>query len=262
MSRSGFYAWRKRKPSERSISDAKLLHKVRRAFHDSKGRYGSPRVHQVLRNQGIHVSRKRVERLMRQDGLKGRVTRVTRRVPGLKRFIAKGENHLLEQGNATDINQVWVADVTYIKHKQSWMYLATVMDQYSRRILGWSLSDKRTTDLTIAALTSALRKRGYPTGLILHTDRGVEYTGKLFQKLLERYDFKHSVNRIGYCTDNAFMESFYHSLKGELIRKTVFKNVSVLRKEIAGYINQFYNRTRLHSGLSYMSPIKYEQSLG
>jgi len=234
---------------------------IRKVFDDSKGRYGSPRVHQALRNKGILVSRKRVERLMRQAELKGRVSRVTRRAPGLKRFVAKGENLLLQAGNAKNINQVWVADVTYIRHKKSWLYLATVMDQYSRRIIGWSLSDQRTTALTCSAMTNALKKRGYPTGLILHTDRGVEYTGNQFQELLRKYDFKHSVNRAGYCTDNAFMESFYHSLKGELIRKTVFKTVTHLRKEIAGYINQFYNRVRLHSGLDYLSPIKYEQSL-
>lgn len=261
VSRSGFYAWKARKPSKRDDSDKALLIHIKQVFADSKGRYGSPRVHKALRIQGIYVSCKRVERLMRDANLKGRVSRVTRRVPGLKRFVSKGENRLLKHGNAKQLNQVWVADVTYLKHNGTWQYLATVMDQYSRRILGWSLSSSRTTSLTCAALTNALKKRNFPRNVIFHTDRGVEYTGSVFQDLLLKFGFKHSVNRIGYCTDNAFMESFYHSLKGELIRKSKFESVSHLRKEVGCYINHFYNRVRLHSGINYQSPINYEQSL-
>lgn len=198
---------------------------------------------------------------MRSSGLKARVSRVTRRVPGLKRFVAKGENRLLAHGNATRINQVWVADITYIKHQGAWEYLVRIMDQYSRRILGWTLSKSRTADVTARVLSAAIKNRGYPRGIIFHTDRGIEFTGSAFQKVLKKYRFTHSVNRIGYCTDNAFMKSFYHSLKGELIRKSKFKSPAHLRQEIGRYINQFYNRVRLHSGLSYMSPIKYEQGL-
>lgn len=218
-------------------------------------------MYQVLKNQGLAVGRSRVERLMRLAGLKARVTRVTRRVPGLKRFVAKGENRLLAHGNATCINQVWVADITYIRHQGAWQYLVTIMDQYSRRIIGWTLSKSRTADVTAKVLAAAVKNRGYPRGIIFHTDRGIEFTGAEFQRILNKYDFKHSVNRIGYCTDNAFMESFYHSLKGELIRKTQFESLAHLRKEIGRYINQFYNNVRLHSGLNYMSPIKYEQNL-
>jgi len=196
---------------------------------------------------------------MREAGLKGRVVRVTRRQPGLKRFNAKGENLLLKLDAPTGIDQVWVADVTYLKVNNTWQYLATVMDQYSRRILGWSLSKTRTTALTIDALNYALRKRKYPKGIIFHTDRGLEYTGSAFQAVLKKHDFKHSVNRPGHCTDNAYMESFYHSLKAELIRGNVYKTVKALRKALKKYINQFYNTVRLHSGLDYVSPIKYEQ---
>lgn len=198
---------------------------------------------------------------MQQEGLKARVTRVTRRQPGMKRFKSKGENRLLEHGNATELNQVWVADVTYLKINGQWQYLATVMDQFSRRVLGWSLSATRTTKLTEAALGYALKKRNYPRGIVFHTDRGVEFTGSGFQKLLEKYQFEHSLNRPGHCTDNAFMESFYHTLKGELIRKSFFKTVKVLRRELSRYINKFYNSVRLHSGLGYLSPIEYERSL-
>jgi putative transposase len=148
-----------------------------------------------------------------------------------------------------------------LKVKGEWQYLATVMDQYFRRILGWSLSSTSTTKLTTDALKYALKKRGYPRGLIFHTDRGIEFTGHVFQALLNKYDFKHSLNRPGHCTDNAFMESFYHSLKGELIRGVVYKYVADLRSSLSAYINQFYNAVRLHSGLNYLSPIEYERSL-
>lgn len=219
-------------------------------------------MHQELKTQGIQVSRKRVERLMREAGLKGRVVRVTRRQPGLKRFKSKGSNLLRKLEAPTQINQVWVGDVTYLRLNGQWQYLATVMDFYSRRILGWSLSSTRTTTLTKAALGYALRKRQPPPGLIFHTDRGIEYTGGEFQKMLAEQGFRHSVNRPGKCTDNARMESFYHSLKAELIRRTDFDNVKELRRSLSDYINKFYNAVRLHSSLEYLSPMKYEQRYG
>lgn len=196
---------------------------------------------------------------MKEAGLRGRVVQVTRRQPGRKRFISKGANILLDMEAPTRIDTVWVADVTYLKVNGSWKYLATVMDRYSRRIIGWSLSKTRTTLLTRTALSYALRKRGNPKGVIFHTDRGIEYTGFEFQALLKKCDFKHSVNRPGHCTDNAFMESFFHSLKAELIRGNVYKNIDTMRKELSVYINQFYNKVRLHSGLGYVSPMEYER---
>ncbi len=259
VTRSGFYAWEKREASQRFHEDKKLLKRITHLYWQSGGRYGSPRIFKMLVKQGVNVGRKRVERLMREAGLKGRVTRVTRRQPGLKRFQARGENLLRKLEHPTSINQVWVADVTYLKVNGRWQYLATVMDLYSRRILGWSLSSTRTTELTRAAMNYALKKRGYPRGLMLHTDRGVEYGGKEFQKLLKEYEIKHSLNRPGHCTDNAFMESFFHSLKAELIRGTNYTSSTELRRSLSTYINKFYNTVRLHSGLGYESPIEYEQ---
>ena len=261
VSRSGFYAWEKRKASQRYHNDQKLLEIISRIYWESKGRYGSPRVYEALQSKGIYVSKKRVERLMREAGLVGRVTRVTRRVPGLRRFVTAGENRLLNMAPADDINQIWVADVTYIKVKDKWCYLATIMDQYSRRIIGWSLGRRRTTELTENALAYALKKRGNPTGVVFHTDRGIEFTNHRFQKLLKQRYFKHSVNRPGHCTDNAFMESFYHSFKAELIRGTIYKSFKVLRKSLGGYINKFYNQIRLHSGLNYQSPMDFEKGI-
>ncbi len=259
VSRSGYYAWRERAPSHRELSDQALLKRISKIFDKSEGRYGSPRVHKMLTRQDIQVSRKRVARLMRENNLKARVTQVTRRQPGLKRFLKRGENKLLTFGLPTACDQVWVADVTYIKLGNRWSYLATIMDQHSRRILGWSLSYTRSTELTLAALSHAVRKGRRTNGIILHTDRGVEFTGSAFQEGLSKLSIEHSVNRPGHCTDNAFMESFYHSLKGELIRKSYFKNIDELRRKLKQYINQFYNLVRLHSGIGYCSPIEYER---
>jgi len=259
VSPSGFYAWNNREASKRFQEDQQLLKHITRIYWKSDGRYGSPRVFKALQKQGIRVGRKRVERLMREAGLKGRVVRVTRRQPGLKRFQARGENLLRKLDKPTAINQVWVADVTYLKVNGQWQYLATVMDLYSRRIIGWSLSSTRTTTLTRAAMQYALKKRNHPKGVLLHTDRGIEYTGKEFQKLLDEHEFKHSLNRPGHCTDNAFMESFFHSLKAELIRGTVYHRVMQLRQALVKYINKFYNSVRLHSGLDYLAPIEFEQ---
>ena len=259
VSPSGYYAWKSREESKRSIADKELLVHITKAFVESEGRYGSPRVFKRLREKGISVGENRVCRLMREAGLKARVTRVTRRQPGLRRFQRKGENLLRQVEKPTGVNQIWGADVTYLKANGKWQYLATVMDLYSRRIVGWSLSASRTAELTCAALRYAFRKRGNPSGILFHTDRGVEYTGSEFQELLCAYGFRHSLNRPGQCTDNAFMESFFHSLKAELIRGTLYGNAKELRKALAGYINKFYNCARLHSSLNYMSPIKYEQ---
>jgi transposase InsO family protein len=185
VTRSGFYAWEKREASQRYHEDQKLLKRITQLYWKSGGRYGSPRIFKKMVKEGVHVGRKRVERLMKEAGLKGRVVRVTRRQPGLRRFQAKGENLLGKMSKPTAINQVWVADVTYLKVDGRWQYLATVMDLYSRRILGWSLSSTRTTELTRAAMTYALKKRNYPQGILFHTDRGIEYTGGEFQKLLK-----------------------------------------------------------------------------
>ena len=259
VTRGGFYAWEKREVPKRFHEDQELLKRITKLYWQSRGRYGSPRIFKKLVKQGVKVGRKRIERLMRETGLKGRVVRVTRRQPGLKRFKARGENLLLKMSKPTAINQVWVADVTYLKVSGKWQYLATVMDLYSRRILGWSLSSTRTTELTRSALTYALKKRGYPRGVLFHTDHGNEYTGGEFQKLLKDNEFRHSMNRPGHCTDNAFMESFFHSLKAELIRGVTWSKVAELRRALSTYINRFYNTVRLHSGLDYESPIEYEQ---
>ncbi|MCT7360249.1 IS3 family transposase, partial [Thalassolituus pacificus] len=156
-------------------------------------------------------------------------------------------------------DKVWVADVTYLKVKKQWHYLSVIMDLYSRRIIGWSLDSKRTIEVTRRTLMAAIRKRRPSEGLMLHTDRGVEYRGSGYQKELHRQGIKHSLSRPGKCTDNAHMESFFHSMKAELIRNTTFHSAEELKYALARYINDYYNRKRLHSGIGYCSPMEYEQ---
>ena len=196
---------------------------------------------------------------MQENDLKGRVVLVTRRCPGLKRFQASGENLRHNDGDAKRKNQVWVSDITYIKVSGTWKHLVTIMDVFSRKILGWSLSHTRTTDDTVSLLKRVVKKRAPEKGLIFHTDRGVEYTGYAFRNVLKKYGMRPSVNRVGKCTDNAHMESFFHSLKAELVRGRSFKTMNELRSALSGYINQFYNRKRMHSGIGYMSPAEYEK---
>jgi len=209
--------------------------------------------------QGIHVGRKRVERLMREAGLVGRVRRVTTRQPAFKNFIASGENMRLNKAAPSKPNQLWVGDITYIKVAGEWLHLAVVMDVYTRRVLGWTLSKNRTVEVSLTALKHALNKARPDEECIFHSDRGSEYMAYKYQDTLKQEGFIRSVNRPGKCTDNAHMESFFHSLKGELIRGRSFQNEQDLRYALKGYIDHFYNRERLHSGIGYKTPIQMEQ---
>lgn len=243
----------------RTTEDRWLTRKIVNIHQSSRETYGSPRIHQALKKQDIHVGKKRVERLMQTEGIQGRVVKVTRRQPGLKRFKASGDNLRLTAPEANGPNQIWVSDVTYLKLNGSWRYLAVVMDIYTRRILGWSLDSTRTTTLTLAALKYALRDRKPSPGLIFHTDRGIEYTAYRFRDELLKQGMRPSLNRPGYCTDNGHMESFFHSLKAELIRGRKFSTEYELRYALASYINQFYNHKRLHSGIDYHPPAVFEK---
>lgn len=236
-----------------------MISHIKRISDENEGRYGSPRIWKALQKQGFQVSRKRVARLMQKIGLIARVTKVTHRAPGLRRFLAAGENLRSDGAVPNSKNKVWVADVTYLKVKKQWHYLSVIMDLYSRRIIGWSLDDKRTTQVTRRTLQNAVRKRRPEVGLMLHTDRGVEYRGSEYQKELHKQGITHSLSRPGKCTDNAHMESFFHSMKAELIRQTTFHSTEELKYALARYINDYYNRKRLHSGIGYCSPIEYER---
>ena len=259
VSPSGFYAWRDRLPSKRSIEEKRLLDKIEKAYKASRETYGSPRIHQVLVQDGEEVGRRRVERIMREHGIRACSATLYRRMPGTAKFFHSVESkaHKME---LTAPDQLWVGDITYLKVKGQWRFLATVMDRYSRRLLGWSLGLERTSSLTRRALLNAVRVRKSSMGVMFHSDRGTEYLGKEFKKQIKRSGLEQSMNRPRRMTDNAHMESWNKSMKSDMYHRQVFDSDHSLRSALKSYID-FYNRTRLHSSLGYMSPIDFEQAI-
>lgn len=200
-----------------------------------------------------------MERLMREAALVGRAATLYRRIPGIEKFYARHRNLRLAADAPTAPDQQWVADLTYIRVAREWCYLATVMDRYSRRVIGWSLGEHKTAELTLRALNQALKGRTPRAGMIFHSDRGSEYGAHLLQRALQRHGIRCSMNRPGQCTDNGHMESFFHSMKAELVHGVHFRSERELRRALAGYINHFYNRNRLHSSLNDRTPVEYER---
>ena len=259
VSRSGFYAWAGRDGSQRQRNDEALGARIERIHRDSGARYGSPRVHEVLRREGLRCSNKRVARLMRELGLRARVSRLYRKGSGVvRRFFAKTGNLRLDEPSPTRTDQIWVRDLTYLRLGKRWRYLATVMDLFSRRIIGWTLARKRTTEVTLRALKRAISARTPKPGLLFHSDRGIEYSAYGYQDFLRSRGIVPSMNRPRNCQDNAHMESFFHSLKAELTHRRSFASDAELNASVAGYINRFYNEKRIHSSLGYHSPVEFE----
>jgi putative transposase len=260
VSRSGFYAALARAGSQRRRNDEELGARIERIYWASAGRYGSPRVHKMLRRDGIRCSNKRVARLMRERGLRARVTRLYRKGSGMvRRFFAKTGNLRLEQPGPTRMDQIWVGDLTYVRLGKRWRYLATVMDLFSRKIVGWTLARNRTIDVTLRALKRAIAARNPMPGLLFHSDRGIEYSAYGYQDFLKANGITPSMNRPRHCQDNAHMESFFHSLKAELTHQRSYASDAELNASMAGYIDRFYNQKRIHSSLGYHSPVEYER---
>jgi putative transposase len=258
VTRGGFYSWQRRGVSVHEEQDRQLLGEIARLFAAHHERYGSPRLYQLLRAAGWVVSRRRVARLMRTAGLRARAVRGYRPKALIHRRYAQHPNRLWTT-RVDRPNQAWVGDITYLRVGAGWRYLAVVMDQYSRRVLAWSLTRRRTAAVTCGVLTRAAQARGVSRteGVIFHSDRGSEYMGAPFCTHVARLGFAQSASVRGP-GDNAHMESFFHSLKAELTRGVVFTDERQLRTTLHRYMH-YYNTTRLHSSLNYRSPLAFEQ---
>lgn len=258
MSRSGYYAWLKRPTSAKVLTDAALLLQIQNVFAINHQTYGSPRVFQALKRVGVRTSEKRVAHLMQENGLRARALKTYSKPAKVKFFYKEIENKRKDMGKPTDINQQWSGDITYLKVGGRWHYLAVVIDLFSRRIIGWAFGKSKTTELTLKALKLAIKKRKPTDTVLFHTDRGAEYRAHVVQTFLTSHNIISSMNRPGCCTDNAEVESFFHSLKADLIRGNRFENSNGLHAKLKGYLNYFYNRQRLHSSLGYKTPAEFE----
>lgn len=259
VSRSGYYAWRGRDPSPRARASAELAERVRAAHAASRGTYGSPR---IARQLGCPGARHRVARLMRADGLQGRSRRRFRVVTTDSRHDEPiAPNHLAQAPAPSGPDQIWVTDITYIPTDEGWLYVAGVLDLWSRRLIGWAMGDSLDTSLPSAALAMALRQRRPKHALLHHSDRGVQYASHAYRAQLASHRLHASMSRKGNCYDNATMEAFWSTLKNELVHRTRFVSRDQARLAIFDYIEVFYNRVRIHSSLGFKSPLDYESNL-
>jgi transposase InsO family protein len=261
VARSGYYAWRRGEPSRREQEEAALVQAIERSFAASRQTYGSPRVLMDLRTDGWRVSRKRVARLMRQAGLVGRMPRRRRYTTDSAHGLPVAPNLLNREFSATAANQKWVGDITYIPTAEGWLYLAVVLDLYSRKVVGWAMSDSVDANLAIASLRMALTHRRPPAELLYHSDRGSQYASFACQSLLLNHGVRISMSRTGNVHDNAVAESFYSTLKVELVHRRTFRSRTEAQLAIFDFIEAFYNRQRRHSTLGYLSPEAYERGL-
>ena len=258
VSSAGFYAWCRRGLSLRAQEDAALKVEIRAAHAASGKRYGSPRIHADLKAGDQHVGRKRVARLMREEGIEGQRKRRFRVTTDSKHSHPVAPNELQRNFTAPAPNKVWVTDITYIWTREGWMYLAAILDLYSRRVVGWSMDSCIDRTLALDALGMALRTRCPEAGLLHHSDRGVQYASTEYQAELRMQGMICSMSRKGDCWDNAVAESFFSTLKAELVHRTDYVSRSQARASIFEYIEAFYNGRRRHSALGYVSPVEHE----
>jgi transposase InsO family protein len=259
VSSSGFYAWRERRPSRRSQVNRDLTRRIFEIYHGSRQTYGSPRVHEELRQQGYGVSRKRVARLMRQRGLRARIQRRFHCTTDSGHQMPVAVNVLGRRFRTTAPDTVWATDITYVRTWEGWLYVAVVIDLFSRRVVGWAMADHLRTELALDALNMALGRRLPPAKLIHHSDRGSQYASARYQRILKDNAIVCSMSRAGNCWDNAVVESFFATLKTELIHRRSWPTRRQAKAAIAEYIELFYNCRRIHSSLAYRSPAQYEK---
>ena len=259
VSPAGYYAWRDRPVSRRSAANRGLLDDIQRVHRDTHGCYGSPRIHIELKAQGRGASRGRIERLMQRYGIRAIMAKPRRvRTTDSRHDLPIAPNLLDRNFTATAPNRVWLADITYVETAQGWLYLATVLDLYSRKIVGWAMRDHLRAELPLAALQMAIAAQRPGPGLIHHSDRGVQYASHDYRAALAAGGITASMSRKGDCYDNAPMESFFHTLKTERVHHRQYATRAEAQRDVFAYIEGFYNRTRRHSAIGYISPIEME----
>jgi len=261
VSPSGYYDWQQRRttPGPRAVANQTLAKQIAAIHEHSRQTYGSPRIVAALRQQGCHHGRNRIARLMREKGLCGRQkSRYRVQTTDSNHDQPIAPNLMAQAPKATKPNQIWVGDITYIETQEGWLYLAAILDRYSRKIVGWAMSERIDAALVLKALDMALLQRQPPVNLLLHSDRGVQYASADYRRALTQAGLVASMSRKGNCYDNATMESFWSTLKLELVYRRNFVTRSQARTQIFDYIESFYNRQRTHSALDFQSPVDFE----
>lgn len=259
VSSSAYYAWRARRPGKRQQENQMLLEKIYQIHQTVHGIYGSPRITRELQHQGLCCGQNRIARLMQSKGLRARSPRRWKKTTDSTCTRRIVPNYLKALAAVTRPNQVWVSDITYIATQEGWLYLAVVLDLYSRKVIGWCMQDRLTQDLVLRCCQQAFSRRNPSHGLIFHSDRGSQYASRSLQELLGAYPVIPSMSGRGNCYDNAVMESFFHSLKTEWVQFHTYKTRDQAKQSIFEYLEIFYNRVRRHSAIGYHSPTEYEQ---
>jgi putative transposase len=258
VSSSGFYDWLERPESPRAVENRALVAKIQAIHGDSRRTYGSPRVHASLQDAGYRIGRNRVARLMRDHAIRARTKRKFRVTTDSRHDHPVAPNRLDRQFEVAAPNTVWVADISYIPTREGWLYLAVVLDLFSRQVVGWAMDQQMPQELTLAALDMAIQRRRPLPGCMHHSDRGSQYAAGDYRKQLAKYGMVCSMSRKGNCWDNAPVESFFHSLKTEQVHHCDYQTRDEARRDIFEYIEVFYNRQRRHSTLGYLSPAQFE----
>ena len=259
VSPSGYYAWRERPPSQRAKANEVLVKEIKAIHAESHATYGSPRVHGELVNRGLRVSKNRVVRLMRAENIQSRRKKKRPSTTESRHDYPIAPNLLQQDFQAATPNEKWLSDITYIPTVEGWLYLAAVLDLFSRKIVGWAMEDHLESELVELAFQMAVNNRHKVSGLLHHSDRGSQYAGAAYQALIQAHRVTPSMSRTGNCYDNAPMESFFSTLKGELVDWHNYQTRAEARTSIFAYIEGFYNRYRLHSSLGYLSPEEFER---
>ena len=262
VSQSGYFAWRSRPASPRQREALVLLAHIRSAFARSNATYGSPRLTRELQDEGLEVGRRRTARLMRENGLRARQKRRFKRTTDSHHAFPIAPNLLEQDFSAEGPNQKWAADISYVWTSEGWLYLAVVLDLFARRVVGWAVSDRLHQELALEALRKALAIRRPSAGLIHHADRGSQYCSTAYQAELKKHNIRISMSGKGNCFDNAVVETFFKSLKSELVWRTVFQTRAEAKQALGRYIDGFYNPVRRHSTLDYLSPVQFERLAG